>query len=227
MMADEYYDGAYTGEEIDAAVAAAFAAAPQSTTYTKTEVDTLLSAKAPQSTTYTKSEVDAALAAIKDGTTIDSFADVETVLAEKLNVSDVDTDLSSTSTNPVQNKAVQAPIAELYEIKADKSIVGLKLVAYNTMASSSTYTYAMNKNDFIDSSPDLGRSIGTYIISIMPWSTNPTYSLYAVSYTGGSFGYTTITKIAGTDMSITVANGVISVSGLPSAGGKISIHALQ
>ena len=168
-----------------------------------------------------------AIAAIKDGTNIDSFADVETVLAEKLNVSDVDTDLSSTSTNPVQNKAVQAPIAELYEIKADKSIVGLKLVASNTMASSSTYTYAMNKNDFIDSSPDLGRSIGTYIISIMPWSTNPTYSLYAVSYTGGSFGYTTITKIAGTDMSITVANGVISVSGLPSAGGKISIHALQ
>ena len=111
--------------------------------------------------------------------------------------------------------------------KADKSIVGLILVASNTMASSSTYTYAMNKNDFIDSSPDLGRSIGTYIISIMPWSTNPTYSLYAVSYTGGSFGYTTITKIAGTDMSITVANGVISVSGLPSAGGKISIHALQ
>lgn len=116
---------------------------------------------------------------------------------------------------------------ELFEMKADKSIVGLKLVASNTMASSSTYTYAMNKNDFIDSSPDLGRSIGTYIISIMPWSTNPTYSLYAVSYTGGSFGYTAITKIAGTDMSITVANGVISVSGLPNAGGKISIHALQ
>ena len=83
-MSDTYYDGAYTGEEIDAAVAAAMAAAPQSTTYTKTEVDTLLSAKAPQSTTYTKSEVDAALAAIKDGTTIDSFADVETALEKKI-----------------------------------------------------------------------------------------------------------------------------------------------
>lgn len=49
---------------------------------------------APQSTTYTKVEVDTALAA-------------------KLNVSDVDTALSSTSTNPVQNKAVQAPLARL------------------------------------------------------------------------------------------------------------------
>lgn len=115
---------------------------------------------------------------------------------------------------------------ELYETKADKSIVGLKLVASDTMASSLTYTYAMNKNDFIESSPDLGRSVGTYIISIMPWSTSPTYSLYAVSYTGGSFGYTAITKIAGDDRQITVENGVISVSGLPSAGGKISIHAL-
>lgn len=116
---------------------------------------------------------------------------------------------------------------ELFEAKADKSIVGLKLVASNTMASSSTYTYAMNKNDFIDSSPDLGRSIGTYIISIMPWSTTPNYSLYAVSYTGGTFQYTLIVKIAGVDRQITVENGVISVSGLPSTGGKISIHALQ
>ena len=36
--------------------------ANQSTTYTKTETDTLLTAKANQSTTYTKTEVDTALA---------------------------------------------------------------------------------------------------------------------------------------------------------------------
>lgn len=55
--------------------------------------------KAPQSTTYTKTEVDTALAA-------------------KLNTSDVDADLSSTSTNPVQNKSVQAPIARLVDAGA-------------------------------------------------------------------------------------------------------------
>lgn len=56
-----------------------------------------------------------AIAAIKDGTNIDSFADVETALSEKLNTSDVDTALSGTSTNPVQNKVVQAPIASLVD----------------------------------------------------------------------------------------------------------------
>jgi len=45
-MADEYYSGAYTGAEIDAGIAAANAAAPQATTYSKTEVDGLLAAKA-------------------------------------------------------------------------------------------------------------------------------------------------------------------------------------
>lgn len=134
----------------------------------------------------------------------------------------VDSTPTASSTNLVESGGVEAALAE----KADKSIVGLKLVASNTMGSSTAFTYAMNKNDFIESSPDLSRSVGTYIISIMPWSTSPTYSLYAVSYTGGAFNYTAITKIAGADMSVTVENGVISVSGLPSTGGKISIHAL-
>lgn len=115
---------------------------------------------------------------------------------------------------------------ELFESKADNSIVGLKLVAHSTMGSSSPFTYEMNKKDFVETSPDQNRSIGTYIISIMPWSITPEYSLYAVSYTGGTFQYTSTVKIAGKDRQITVENGVISVSGLPSSGGKISIHAL-
>ncbi len=57
MMAEEYYDGAYTGEEIDAAVAKANAAAPQSTTYTKPEVDSALSGKADASHTHTRSQI--------------------------------------------------------------------------------------------------------------------------------------------------------------------------
>lgn len=56
-------------------------------------------AAAPQSTTYTKTEVDTALAA-------------------KLNTADVDDALDSTSANPVQNKAVQAPIARLVDAGA-------------------------------------------------------------------------------------------------------------
>lgn len=187
------YKSSYTGSQIDDAVAKANAAAPQSTTYNKTEVDAALSGKANTS--------DLGAAAAKG----------------------FDAEPTAGNTN---NAVSSDGVYQALEAKADKSIVGLKLVASNTMASSSTYTYAMNKNDFIESSPDLARSVGTYIISVMTWSTSPTYSLYAVSYTGGLFSYTTITKMAGADMSITVENGVISVNGLPSAGGKISIHAL-
>ncbi len=63
------------------------------------EAQKTANAAAPQSTTYTKAEVDTALAA-------------------KLNTADVDAALSSTSTNPVQNKAVQAPIARLVDAGA-------------------------------------------------------------------------------------------------------------
>lgn len=45
MATIEFYHGTYTGEQIDAGIAAANAAAPQATTYTKTETDTLLTGK--------------------------------------------------------------------------------------------------------------------------------------------------------------------------------------
>lgn len=51
-MADEYYSGAYTGAEIDAGIAAAMAAMP------RTEAEAALAGKADKSTTYTKTEVD-------------------------------------------------------------------------------------------------------------------------------------------------------------------------
>ena len=73
-----------TAQDLNLAVAKANAAAPQSTTYTKNEVDT--------------------------------------ALAGKLNTADVDTALSDTSTNPVQNKAVQAPLAVLVN-KGSKNLV--------------------------------------------------------------------------------------------------------
>ena len=72
----------------------------------------IANAAAPQSTTYTKAEVDTALAA-------------------KLNTADVDAALSSTSTNPVQNKAVQAPVARLVDAGA-KNLLKITAKVYNT-----------------------------------------------------------------------------------------------
>lgn len=48
-MAVEYYSGAFSGAQIDAGITAALAAAPQSTTYTKAETNTLLGQKADKS----------------------------------------------------------------------------------------------------------------------------------------------------------------------------------
>lgn len=88
---------------------------------------TKANAAAPQATTYTKAEVDTALAA-------------------KLNTADVDAELSSTSTNPVQNKAVHAPIARLVDSGAknlllirDQSaeIQGISYVANDGIVSTS------------------------------------------------------------------------------------------
>lgn len=53
MPNQQYYTGAYTGAQIDAGIATANAAAPQATTYTKTEVNTALSGKADKSNTKT------------------------------------------------------------------------------------------------------------------------------------------------------------------------------
>jgi len=69
----------YTKSEIDTALSAK---ADTSTTYTKTETDTALSAKANQSTTYTKTEVDTALNNYYTKSQID---DNELVTASALN----------------------------------------------------------------------------------------------------------------------------------------------
>lgn len=51
----DYYNGAYTGAQIDAGIAAANAAAPQATTYTKAEVDNMI----PDVEHITTSDIDA------------------------------------------------------------------------------------------------------------------------------------------------------------------------
>lgn len=87
---------------------------------------TKANAAAPQSTTYTKQEVNTALAA-------------------KLNTADVDDALSSTSTNPVQNRAVQAPIARLVDAGSKNKLFSLqKLRNANTNGTWNGYIFTRN-----------------------------------------------------------------------------------
>lgn len=53
-----------TAQDLNTAVTKANAAAPQSTTYTKAEVNTALAAKADTATTYTKTEIDSMIGSI-------------------------------------------------------------------------------------------------------------------------------------------------------------------
>lgn len=109
MMADEYYDGAYTGEEIDAAVAKANAAAPQSTTYTKPEVDSALAGKADASHTHTMSQItDLGAAAAKE----------------------VDSTPTSSSTNLVESGGVYAALGAKVSLR--------DILGYGTVIPAST-----------------------------------------------------------------------------------------
>lgn len=52
-------------------------------------------------------------------------------LAEKLDTADVDADISSTSTNPVQNKAIQAPLAVLVNKGAKNLVIDFGQIEHN------------------------------------------------------------------------------------------------
>lgn len=126
-------------------------------------------AAAPQSTTYTKAQVDAALAA-------------------KLNAADVDDALSSTSTNPVQNKAVQAPIARLVDAGA-KNL--LKITGTSQTLNGVTFT--VNDNGTVTvSGTNTGTTSATFVI--VPYQEadnipNGSYRLTGCPETGSSTTY--------------------------------------
>lgn len=102
-MSESYYNGNYTGAEIDAGIAAANAAAPQATTYTKPEVDAALSAKA--------NSADLGTAAFKN----------------------MDSALNASSTNPVQNSTLSAKFSEvdttldLFRLMLDATVYGFRI----------------------------------------------------------------------------------------------------
>ena len=110
------------------------------------------------------------------------------------------------------------------EYKSAEYTGGLKPVYIKNSSSSTaqTHSYTITKDDFV-TIPLPVTGCGTYIVSVVSWSTNPTFSLYAVSYSGGVTTYTNVTKIAGSDLAITVTDGTFSLT----TSGKVTIYALQ
>ena len=123
-------------------------------------------AAAPQSTTYTKTQVDAAL-------------------AEKLNTADVDDALSSTSTNPVQNKVVRAAIAHLADAGAKNFLkntapYGDQVRTNLTFTHNDDDTYTVNATSANTANTDVYIAenmllkAGTYVLSGCPEGGNNT-----------------------------------------------------
>ena len=79
-------------------------------------------------------------------------------VAAKLNISDVDADLSSTSTNPVQNKAVQAPVARLVDAGA-KNVLKIPKATQETTAGA---TFVSDGKNAITISGTVGDPWGTW-----------------------------------------------------------------
>lgn len=141
VVVDTTYDGTSENAQAGTAVAQAISTKVDKETgkglstndFTNTDKANLETAltkantAAPQSTTYTKNEVD-------------------TALAEKLNTADVDAALSSTSINPVQNRAVQAPIARLVNAGA-KNL--LKVTATSQTINGVTFTVLSDTDTII------------------------------------------------------------------------------
>ena len=119
-------------------------------------------------------------------------------------------------------------ICSLSDWKVSKKYVPFKYpdafstVHRSTSNASRTISYTMKHSDFITKlSP--GASCGTYLISVVSWSTTPTFSLYTVSYSGGLTTYTNTTKIAGGDLTITITGDTMSFD----TSGKVVIYALK
>lgn len=154
-MADNY-NLSVAASELNAAIAKANAAAPQSTTYTKTQVDT--------------------------------------ALAVKLDTANIDSTLSSTSTNPVQNKVVQAPIARLVDAGAKNFLkntapYGDQVRTNLTFTHNDDDTYTVNATsaNTINTdqyvATDIPIKAGTYVVSGCPEGGNNT-DTFKIQITG-------------------------------------------
>lgn len=129
-----YVNNATIGVDINALSRTANAAAPQSTTYTMTQVDT--------------------------------------ALAAKLNTADIDSALSGTSTNPVQNKAIQAPIARLIDAGA-KNL--LKITGTSQTIRNVTFTVNDDGTVTVNGTNNT-TSTAVFYLNILPADTAPNYN---------------------------------------------------
>lgn len=159
---------------------------------------------------YTKAEVDALLAIKQNALTTAQLAAVNSGI-DSTKVAQIETNKNNISMLTADMSKVQTGLGAVCVLRSNKS-------------SSTTYTYTMSIDDFsVPPSISIGSS-GTYLVSILTWSTTPTYSIYTASYSGGNTTtYNLVQKISGADANVTCTGGVITIT----SSGKVQIYALR
>ena len=103
-----------------------------------------------------------------------------------------------------------------------------KLVYSNVYQASSTHQYTMNMSDFAYSQFAGSMACGTYLISVVTWSTTPKHGLWIVSYSGGARSYAVLSNIVNQDAAtVSVVTNVSEPYIEVTASGKVTISTLN
>ena len=95
--------------------------------------------------------------------------------------------------------------------------VTIKEVNNKTQASNSTLTYKMSVEDFKKYT-----GVNSYLVIATTWSTTPTQTIAIVTISGGNVSNVVVSKLAGSDQTITANDGIISATNCS----KLSVFAL-
>jgi hypothetical protein len=169
-MAESYYQGAYTGAEIDAAIgkvggveAGAQVNVQSDWNEADSTADDFIKNKPALGTAAAKG-VDST--PTTSSTNLVTSGGVAAALAAKLNTADVDAALSDTSTNPVQNKVVQALAARLVDAGA-KNLIRFIVTTIDDMPTGLTATVnedmSITVNGMASGSDFIYKKIGIFV----------------------------------------------------------------
>lgn len=103
-----------------------------------------------------------------------------------------------------------------------------KLVYSVAYQNSTTNTYVMKMSDFVYSQFDGTSTCGTYLISVVTWSTTPKHGLWIVSYSGGARSYAVLSNIVNPDAAtVAVVTNVSDPYIEVTTSGKVTISTLN
>ena len=191
--------------------------ADKADTYSKTDVDTKLSAKADSATTYSKTDVDSKLGTKADAATTYSKSDVDSKLSAKANASDVysktESDANFATSNAVLLKANASDVYS--KTIADKrfAVWPSGLIQENIIILGDSISYGTGASDLTKSWANmLGAQRGATVTNLAQnnagYTNAPTFATELSAYSGDKSAVTHIIIAGGANDKLNAANDV-------------------